>query len=100
MAAAGKFKGSNFTMALAVPSDDVPVRAVAHRLLSYEVGMIGDQVVLTLRYAAADATSGVKQQVLRVALPAEGAMRTAMGLLEVARELAFEESTAAPSPKH
>ncbi len=87
-------------MALAVPSDDAVARAVAYRLLSYEVGMIDDHVVLTLRYAAADAASGVQQQVLRVALPAEGAMRTAMGLLEIARELAFEEPNAALSSKH
>lgn len=87
-------------MALALPSDNAIARAVAYRLLSYEVGMIDDHVVLTLRYAAADAATGVQQQVLRVALPAEGAMRAAMGLLEVARELAFEEPDAALSPKH
>ena len=87
-------------MALALPSDNVAVRAVAYRLLSYEVGTIGDQVVLTLRYAAGDAASGVQQKVLRVALPAEGAIRTAIGLLEIARELAFEEPNDASSPKH
>lgn len=87
-------------MALAVPSDDAVARAVAHRLLSYEVGMIGDHVVLTLRYAAGDAASGAQQKVLRVALPAEGAMRAAMGLLEIAREIAFEEPDAASFPKH
>ena len=87
-------------MALAVPSDEAVARAVAYRLLSYEVGMIDDHVVLTLRYAAGDAASGVQQKVLRVALPAEGAIRTAIGLLEIARELAFEEPNDASSPKH
>jgi hypothetical protein len=87
-------------MKLELPSDSVS-RAIAHRLMSYEVGVIDDQVVLTLRYAAgADVGTGVQQQVLRVALPAEGAMRAAMGLLEIAREIAFEEPSAAFSPKH
>jgi hypothetical protein len=88
-------------MKLALPSDDAAARAVAHRLLSYEIGTIDDHVVLTLRYAAAaDAATGVQQQVLRVALPAEGALRAAMGLFEVSHELVFEEPHAEFSLKH
>lgn len=74
---------------------------MAYRLMRYEVGVLDGQVVLTLQYATSvDTTSSIHRNVLRVALPPEGAMRAAMGLLEATRGLLFDEPVPEPVAKH
>lgn len=64
---------------------------VAYRLLSYEVGILQDQIVLTLQYATtrAEAAAG-KRRLLRLVMPSEAALRAAMGLIEASRSQIFD----------
>jgi hypothetical protein len=65
----------------------------AYRLLSYEVGMLDDQIALSLEYATTpDEAEAGRRRIFRLAMPPEAAMRAAMGLLEATRSCIFDEA--------
>jgi hypothetical protein len=89
----------DFFMKMELPLDQGS-RTLAYRLMSYEVRVLEDQIVLTLQYATTVDAASVQKRILQLAMPPEGAIRAAMGLLEAARAHLFDEPQPQASAKH
>lgn len=80
------------------PSPDQESTVVAYRILNYEVGILKDQIALTVQYVATPEEAQLgKRRTFQLALPPEAAMRAAMGLLEATRSCLFDQDAAPES---